>query len=175
MEIEVRPRVFTMALAVITVVCLTAIGYQASPRDETGRPILLLPDVRAVELYRRAATGWVEDWRALADELALVVAEDGVSLLTRSRQAQRVFDRAVALTREVDATEAPPALLGLQDLASRTSNNFVEASAAIARWLSAPSSENRTAAEEALGHARTALAELEANEWITPAVEGDGR
>jgi hypothetical protein len=130
--------------------------------------VLLLPDVRAVELYRRDAIGWTDEWRVISQDLEEVLANDDMSLLARSRQAQRAFDRAVALARDVDAAEAPPALLGLHELSVSTSGAYVEAGAAIARWLSAPSDENQVAAEEALANANAALSAIETNAWIGP-------
>ncbi|MCC7358080.1 MAG: hypothetical protein IT317_01285 [Anaerolineales bacterium] len=171
MEIEIRPGTFTMVLAVSAIFLLTLLGYQSSPRDEAGRPVLLLPDVRAVELYRRSAVGWANEWKSMSADLEQILSDADVQLLTRSRQAQRVFDRAVALAQEVDGTEAPSALLGLHEQAASNSNAQIEASAAIARWLSAPTDENRAAADAALANANAALAVLEANDWIAPASE----
>jgi hypothetical protein len=171
MEIEIRPGAFSMVLVVTAIVLLTLVGYQSSPIDEAGHPVLLLPDVRAVELYRRNAVRWASEWKAMSADLEQVFSDDDLQLLTRSRQAQRAFDRAVALAQEVDGTEAPSALLGLQEQATANSNTYIEASATLARWLSAPTDENRAAAEMALANARAVLAVLEANEWITPANE----
>lgn len=171
MEIEIRPGAFSLVLAVSAILVLTLLGHQSSPRDEAGRPVLLLPDVRAVELYRRSAVRWASEWQAIGANLEQILTEDGQQLLTRSRQAQRAFDQAVALAQEVDGTEAPSALLGLQEQAVANSNAHIEASAAIARWLSAPSDENRAAAEAALANARATLTAFTASEWIVPATE----
>lgn len=170
MEIEIRPGAFSMVLAVSAIVVLAAVGYQASPRDAVGRPVLLLPDVRAVELYRRDVVHWVAEWQAIDEDLTQIMATTDTDLLSRSRKAQRAFDRAVVLAQDVDGTESPPALLGLQELSVANSNGYIEAGAAITRWLSAPSDENWIAAEEALSRASAALATLGGNEWIMPAV-----
>ena len=158
-----------MVLAVSAVVVLAVVGYQASPRDAVGRPVLLLPDVRAVELYRRDVVHWVTEWQAIDENLTQVMANTDTDLLSRSRQAQRAFDRAVVLAQDVDGTEAPPALLGLQELSVANGNGYIDAGAAITRWLSVPSDENRVDAEEALGRASAVLAALGTNEWIMPA------
>jgi hypothetical protein len=171
MEIEIRPRTFSMALIVSTVTVLTLLGYQASPRDEAGRPVLLLPDVRAVELYRRSAVRWANEWQAIGASLEQVVTEDDHQLLLRSREAQRAFDLAVALAQEVDGTEAPSALLGLHEQAVANGDAHIQAGAAVARWLSAPTDEHRAAAETALGNASAAQAAFASSEWIAPASE----
>lgn len=173
MEIEIRPGTFALVLIVCTVTVLTLLGYHASPRDETGRPVLLLPDVRAVDLYRRNAVRWANEWQAIEDNLEQVLTEDGRQLLLRSRQAQRAFDQAVALAQEVDGTEAPSALLGLHEQAVANSDAHIQAGAAIARWLSAPTSENRVAAETALAGASASQATFASSEWIAPASQAD--
>jgi hypothetical protein len=170
MEVEIRPRTFSLVLIVSTIAVLTLLGYQASPRDETGRPVLLLPDVRAVELYRRSAVRWTGQWQEIGASLAEVLTEDGQQLLPRSREAQRAFDRAVALALQVDGTEAPSALLGLHEQAMANSDAHIQASAAVARWLSAPTEENRVAAEAALEAADTAQAAFASNEWVAPTI-----
>lgn len=170
MEVEIRPRTFSLVLIVGAVAVLTLLGYQASPRDETGRPVLLLPDVRAVELYRRSAVRWAGEWQEIEVSLAEVLTDDGQQLLRRSREAQRAFDRAVALALQVDGTEAPSALLGLQEQAMANGDAHIQASVAVARWLSAPTDENWVAAEAALEAARTAQAAFSINEWVAPTV-----
>ena len=174
MEIEIRPGPFSLVLAVSALVILALVGYQASPRDAGGRPVLLLPDVRAVERYRREVVHWVTAWQAIDAALTQVLTTTDPDLLARSRQAQRAFDRAVLLAQAVDGTEAPPALLGLQELSVANGTGYLEAGAAMTRWLSVPSDENRMAAEEALGRASAALAALGMNAWISPA-NADGR
>ena len=40
-------------------VLFTIIGAFVSPLDEQGKPVLLLPEVKAVEDYRRSAQTWI--------------------------------------------------------------------------------------------------------------------
>lgn len=167
MEIEIRRE--TIATIVISLLLLVfgLIGYAASPLDDAGRPVLLLPDVRAVEEYRRSVSGWAGRWRALDTALQEIVAGDANSdLLAVSRQAQRTFEQTVALAREVDAAESPASMLGLREQASASALAYVEASVDVARWVSAPLVENRDAAQQALAGAGQSLAALEQNEWI---------
>jgi len=57
-------------------------------------------------------------------------------------------------------------LLGLRELASASALAYVDAGVVVARWVSAPSAENRAAAQQALADAGRALSALEQNEWI---------
>jgi hypothetical protein len=61
---------------------LLGIGWFASPRDENNRPLLLLPDVKAVEEYRRLANRWRDELRLVDGEIALTLAGDTSDLLS---------------------------------------------------------------------------------------------
>ena len=94
MEIEVRREPLFVLVVSILLVLFGAVGYFASPRAEDGRPVLLMPDVKAVEDYRRAASGWSASWRELDGQMRGVMdAESNSELLVMSRAAQRGFDR----------------------------------------------------------------------------------
>ena len=167
MEIEIRRETAATIVISLLLVVFGLIGYAASPLDDAGRPVLLLPDVRAVEQYRRSVSGWAEHWRALDTSMQEIVAGDASSdLLAVSRQAQRTFEQTVALAREVDAAESPASMLGLREQASASALAYVDAGVAIARWVSAPSAENHDAAQQTLAGAGQSLAALEQNEWI---------
>lgn len=174
MEIELHPdwlrrlpRLIGLAAGITLAVLLFGLGYSVSPRAADGRPVLLLPDVRAVEIYRRQSVTWLQAWQALDTELGQIVSgPDTASLLDRSRQAQVDFGTAIDLARAVDGTDAPPALLGLHDQVAGTAQAYVDASVALNRWLSAPSPENRAAADQAYQTAKNNLAGLAANAWL---------
>jgi hypothetical protein len=59
-----------LSLAVI----FTIIGTLVSPLDEQGKPVLLLPEVKAVEDYRRSAQTWISELTVLDGEIARVIA-----------------------------------------------------------------------------------------------------
>jgi hypothetical protein len=167
MEVEVRRDVLVMVMGLMLFTLLGMIGYFVSPRNDDGRPVLLSPEVRAVEQYRRLVSGWAADWRAVdATMQGTLKTNDGDKLLSISQDAQRSFDQAVSIAQEVDATTSPASLIGLHDQATLTAQTYVSANLAVARWVSAPSAENRSAAEQALAEASDKLAALEANEWI---------
>ncbi|MBM3272490.1 hypothetical protein FJY94_04410 [Candidatus Kaiserbacteria bacterium] len=165
MDIELPRGPSVFAAVVVLLVALIGLGIAVSPRGEHGRPVLLSPNVRAVEHYRRHALRWVGDWQALRNELHRVLEEEG-ELLAISTRAQRGFEQTIALAQEVEATEAPASLVGLHDQAAITSQAFVVASLAVARWVSAPTGENRQRALQTLTSADETLKSLEANEWL---------
>lgn len=175
MEVVIRPRAFVPAALFTGLVVLGALGYYGSPHGKTGRPVLLMPDVRAVEVYRRTVVRWVHSWQILADDLNQALHADDGELLARSRTAQSAFNRAVALVEEVDATNAPAALLGLHELTVTSSAAQLEAGAAVLRWLSAPTAENHTTAEAALTQASRALKVLEESEWVASQNEAQAK
>ena len=163
------PRMLGVAGGVTLALLVFALGYGVSPRAADGRPLLLLPDVRAVEIYRRQAVAWRQAWQALDAEIGQTLrasAPDTAGLLDRSRQAQTDFGTAIELARAVDGTEAPPALLGLHEQTAGTAQAYVDATVALNRWLSAPTAENRAVADQACQRASDTLTQLAANAWL---------
>ena len=167
MEIEIRRTTAVGLLGGFVLIYLAAVGYAASPRDAAGHPLLLLPEVRAVENYRQLALGWDSAWRNLDQTISGVLHSDKTQLLAASQHAQSSIDTAASLAGQVDAADAPAALIGLKDLTNQTATDYSAASTAAARWLSAPSSANLTAATAALTKARADRKQLEANAWLT--------
>ncbi len=166
MQIEIRREWVWTLLAVSLMVVLGGLGYGVSPHAADGRPMLLLPDVRSVETYRRQAVRWVEAWRGLDDHLRSSLTNTSGELLEQSRLAQSDFETAVELARQVDRQDGPPAVFGLRDQAAQTATAYVDATAALNRWLSAPSEENRAALDETYQRASEALTTIQANKWI---------
>lgn len=164
--VKVLPRLIVMLAALMVLTGLYGLGYVVSPRMADGRPVLLLPDVRAVDVYRRQAVAWLQAWRSLDTGLQAVLNAPDSGLLEQSRKAQASFEAAIQLARAVDATDTPPTLLGLHDQVAQTATAYVDASVALNRWLSAPSSDNRTAADQAYQAASGQLTQLEANAWL---------
>lgn len=166
MEIEIPRSSLSGLLVLAGLSLLLALGYELSPRDEAGRPRLLLPDVRAVEAYRTRAAGWANDWRALDTALVAVLASPQTDLLQQSRRAQGAFDRAMDLAGQVEGQDAPPTLVGLREQVIQVAASYADAATAANRWLSAPSDDNLAAAQARLVEAQATLAGLEANQWL---------
>jgi len=142
------------------------LGWLASPRDAQGHPLLLLPDVKAVEDYRRAATYNAAGLRLLDGEIAALLQGSSPDLFTKSSQAQAAFEHALAIAQKIDVQSAPPALAGLREASAQTASTYLEASRLALRWVSLPQEPNRTAAEKELTQAQQELETLEESQWL---------
>lgn len=168
MTIEVRREWVWAMLGVGLLAAISFLGLRVSPHAADGRPVLLLPEIRQVELYRQQAVRWTEAWRVQETGLLTLLTAPAADLLAQSQAGQQTLGEAVSLANAVDAAEAPEALVGLRDQSQTTAAAFVEAGRAVNRWLSAPSAENLAAAQSAYQTAAAALAVIEANAWIAP-------
>jgi len=166
-EIEIPREAIYVTLIVIVLVVFGAIGNAVSPRDEENRPVLLLPDVRAVEQYRAATETWVSEWVALDKQLRSILdAPLGNDLLGQSRKSQQAFDQALDLSRAVESNESPSSLIGLSAQTRNAAVAYLNAAMAVARFISAPTPDNRIDASSNVGIAGRALQQLQANEWM---------
>ena len=149
------------------VVLLSVIGFIVSPRDGESRPILLSPDVKAVEDYRRSAQFWMEQLRTLDGEIASLLQTDSQGdLFTQSRQAQQMLQHAVDLAKQVDQTQTPAAALGYHEQMYSAAMAYLEAARAGMRWVSAPEQSKEDEAQAKLSQAQTARKTLEDNAWM---------
>ena len=150
------------------VILFTLTGIIVSPLDEQGRPVLLLPEVKAIGDYRHALQGRLFDLAALDSEIAGILAvERQGDLFTQSRNAQQALEHAVRLAQQVDRTPAPPVAAGIHAQLLNTALAYLEAARSALQWVSTPLEENRGFAREYLEQARTIKAELEANPWLS--------
>ncbi len=145
---------------------LVVLGTLSSPRDAQGRPLLLLPDVKAVEEYRRSMSSAAAEMQLLDGEIATLLAGQNTDLFTQSRQAQTAFEHALRIAQEVDVHTAPPALDGLRGTAAGATTAYLEAARLALRWVSLPEETNHTAAENSLALARQQLKTLEESKWL---------
>src|SRR5664279_4990012 len=81
---------------------LTAVGALASPRDAQGQPLLLLPDVKAVEDYRLSISSTTAGMQLLDGEIAALLAGQNADLFAQSRQAQVAFEHALQIAQDID-------------------------------------------------------------------------
>lgn len=168
MRIEIGRRRLALLLAAAVFTAAAVLGLTVSPRDAAGRPVLLLPGVRQIERYRDQAREWRSAWQRLSLDLHALPA--GPDLLAASQAAQAAVGRAQQLAAAVDGEAPPPALIGLHDQALAAAQAFTAASLAGARWLSAPTPQNRAGLSASLQAADSALSILADNPWLT----GDG-
>jgi hypothetical protein len=148
-------------------VLFTAIGGFVSPIDDQGKPVLLLPEVKAVEVYRRSAQSGISELTVLDGEIARVIAADQQGdLFTQSRSAQQTLQHAVELAQQVDRTRVPPIAIGLHEQILSTTLAYLEAARSAMQWVSAPEKKNQDSATLMLEEARKMKSELEANQWL---------
>lgn len=149
------------------VVLVSVIGFFVSPRDGDGRPILLSPDVKAVEDYRRSAQSWMEQLRTLDGEIAgLLQTDNHGDLFSQSRQAQQMLQHAVDLAKQVDQTQTPAAALGYHEQMYSAAMVYLEAARAGMRWVSAPEQSRKDEAQAKLVQAQAERKTLEDNAWM---------
>lgn len=150
----------TLALVIFGVV-----GWLVTPKDEKGQPILLLPDVKSVEDYRRKAKDWTEDFGLLDGRLAVLLSGNTKSLYSQSNSSQKIFSDYVKLAQEIENTEAPAALTGLKDTLVNTAYGYLSACQSALKWVSDPSTENLDATKALVKEAQQSFSELENSTW----------
>ena len=151
----------------VAVILFAAIGGFTSPRDENGKPVLLLPEVKDFEDYRLSARSWLEQMTLLDTEIAGVLGEQASGdLFTRSRQAQQMLQRAVNLAKEIDQAKVPAAAAGIHDQLSETGLYYLDAARLTMRWVGAPEESTRAAIDEKLEQSRSARSALQENQWL---------
>lgn len=157
-----RAGVLLLVLAVI----FSVLGYLVSPQDESGKPILLLPEVKQMEAYRRSSLRWVEDFRALDGQMLRIVANPQGDLFSQSREAQSALQMAVQLAQEIDRAAFPPSAVSLHEELVSTALQYLEAARKQMVWVGAPEESKRADMEESLSQARLILQSLEESKWL---------
>lgn len=154
-------------ILLVAIILFAAIGAFTSPRDENGKPVLLLPEVKAFEDYRRSARSWLEQMTLLDTEITGVLGEEASGdLFTRSRQAQQMLQRAVNLAKEIDQAKVPAAAAVINDQLSETGMYYLDAARFTMRWVGAPEEATRAAIEKKLEHSRNIRSVLQENQWL---------
>lgn len=154
-------------IAACLAVLFIIIGVVVSPRDELGKPILLLPEVKAIEDYRQNASHWISELAVIDGEIDQLLNGDQVGdMFTQSRSAQSTLQTAVNLAQEIDRADIPTVGIGIHQQILTTSLNYLEAARSTVQWISAPNDENRDTALEDLASAQESRKELEGNQWI---------
>ena len=148
-------------------VIFTIIGTFVSPLDDQGKPVLLLPEVKAVEDYRKSAQTWISELNTLDGEIAYIIAADQQGdLFSQSRSAQQTLQHAVELAQQVDRTRVPPIGMGMHEQMLSTTLSYLEAARSALQWVSAPEQENQDQAIQLLEDSRQMKSELEKNKWL---------
>jgi len=159
----------TIGVAVFLAICYT-LGDRLTPYDDTGRPLILSPSIRAAESCRRAVLQWVAEMEEIDRRLTTLLSQeeigDAAQLYDLSRETQRLSEQAVALARDAAFTTYPPALAGFGEQAQAAAEGYLKAALATARWVGVPQQEGRRAALESLRLARGLRTQLETSRWL---------
>ena len=148
-------------------VILLGLGLVISPRDRDNRPILLLPDVKAVEDYRRSLVSWHDRLQELDGRIARVLSNDyGGDLFSQSSDGQKTLNETLQILQEIDQTAATPAAVPARELALNAASATLSAAQSALIWVSAPTPANLGSAQQALDTAHTTLSILEASQWM---------
>ena len=148
-------------------VLFTILGAIVSPLDDQGKPVLLLPEVKEVEDYRRSAQKWISELTVLDGEIAhIIAAEQQGDLFSQSRSAQQTLQHAIELTQQVDRTRVPPIGMGLHAQMLATTLSYLEAARSALQWVSAPDKNNLDQAVQKLKDSRKMKSSLEDNQWL---------
>jgi hypothetical protein len=169
-DIEVSEELLQRAGLILLAILLvfTVIGAFTSPLDENGKPVLLLPEVKAFEDYRLSGNLWINQMTDLDAQISGVLAnEHAGDLFTQSRQAQQMLQNAVSLAKEIDQVDAPIAAAGIQEQFYATVMVYLETARLTMRWVTAPEEDLKQEIEQKLGQARSRRATLEKNQWLT--------
>ena len=153
-------------ITLVAVIVFGVVGWIVTPKDEKGQPVLLLPDVKSVEDYRRKAKSWTEELKLLDGRLAVLVSGNPKSLYSQSRNSQNLFSDYVKISQKIENAEAPAALTGLKDMLFNTSVAYLNAGQSALIWVSNPSDENLASTETLINDAKDYLKELEHSTWM---------
>lgn len=156
MELEFsRGTLYTVGAA-IALTLLAFLGRAITPIAGDGQPLVLSPAYVATVRYLKTAQGWLDRIVQVNTDLVETIEEEG-NIYTQGRDAERAFEKALSIAREVEQGKAPPALASLQAALTRSAHACVQAARAVLLYVSAPSAENRQAVDEALDAARSEL------------------
>ncbi len=156
MELEFSRSTLYAVGAVIALMLLAFLGHAITPIDGDGQPLVLSPTYVATVRYLKAAQGWLDRMVQVNTDLVETIEKEG-NIYTQGRDAERAFEKALSIAREVEQGKAPPALASLQAALTRSAHTCVQAARAALLYVSAPSAENRQTVDEALDTARGEL------------------
>ena len=147
----------------------TVLGWLNSPIDRTtGRPLLIIPEVKAVHDYQVHARTWISQFQVLDAEISGLLIEPAGDLFSRSSQANHAVEAAVAQVQIIDRTEAPLSLTSLHQGFNQAALAYLEAARSALVWVSTPSDDKLADAKTKLETARQQVDQLSQSEWLVP-------
>jgi hypothetical protein len=153
----------------VSLIILTVLGWLNSPIDRTtGRPLLLIPEVKAVHDYQVKARSWISQFQVLDAEISGLLIEPSGDLFSQSSQANQAVEAAVAQAHAIDSTQAPLSLTSLHQAFNQAALAYLEAARSALVWVSTPSADKLAAAKANLEKARQQVDQLSQSEWLIP-------
>lgn len=164
--IPVLRKTLKVLLIAGAVIALTFLGKAVTPVDAKGRPILLSPRLAQVSAYQRNVRSWAANLKEIQSDLGELLSSPNSDILNMDEQANLLYRRLASLQAEVDGTSVPPTLETLHASIGEVVNASLDASLRVAAWISEPTPENLTAAEDALKNSQDLLNLIDQNPWV---------
>lgn len=155
-------------IAGVSLILLTMFGWLRSPIDRTtGRPLLLIPEVKAVHDYQVEARSRIRQFEVLDAQISGLLIEPSGDLFSRSSQANQAVEAAVAQAQVIDRTSAPISLTSLHQSIHQAALAYLEAARSALVWISTPAPDKLDAAKANLEKARQQVEQLRHSEWLS--------
>lgn len=143
MEIEISKKSACVAILVICVSLVLAIGISSSPRSMEGRPLLLSPERRAVLRFLRQADRWERELRGILDLLddlseEIRMAPAPENLYERAHRAQDALERIRSLEQDMARARVPETMTALHGLAMNAAEKTREYAEEVASRVGVP-------------------------------------
>ncbi len=160
-----------IALAIAVIGALRAVGVSVTPRDERGRPVLLVPSLWATNQYRKQVQGWIVEMEEVNGRLSALLEQDvdaanSTELYLQGEEMQNVGEKAISVDQRIAFEESPVSMVGLRDQAKAAAAACLESAVLASRWLNAPSEAGRREASESLEGACLLREELVGSRWL---------
>lgn len=144
----------------------TLLGWKNTPRSTDGVPLLLLPGTRVVQDYQRQARDWVEKFREIDGQLAVLFSSTSRDLMQVSREAEKTSRALLHLYQEIDQKEPPQSLQALQEQLLETALAYLKADSLGLTWISRGKEADLKEARLSLAAAQSLLQALASSPWI---------
>jgi len=158
-----------IALILGAIIGLVFLGKAVSPVDAEGKPVFLSPRLAQISTYQRDAKRWAANLKEIQADLDDLLSNPSANILDMDEQANLLYGRLVSLQAEVDGTSVPPTLEALHTSLGEAVNASLDAALSVAAWISEPTPENLSSAEDALANSTELLDRIYQNPWVQDA------
>jgi hypothetical protein len=126
MELEVPRGMAYTAAVILVVVVLTLLGWTVTPVNAADEPLVLSPAYVATMGYLKTVQRWLGALQQLDADLTKTMEGAG-NLYRQGHDAEKAFERTLAITREIEQAKTPPALMALQSAIEQSASTYVQA------------------------------------------------